>query len=199
MKGEIMVFERQLFSLALIEKELHQLYSILSKKVDDLAVKSLFSYISTDSLKHSKILATIFEEVNNSKIREKHCAQNIIHTKKLIKKLVSDIKKCETISVETLKPLVETLVSFENLLLDEYKKAFHLEYTGFDEQGLTKKQDTNLNVFTLIVCDEEQHQKILLTVITLCGKKLSFTKDSLIAKYQYPDSWYVPPRVRAKL
>lgn len=194
-----MVFERQVFSLALIEKELYQLYSLLSKKVDDLEVKTLFSYISNDGLKHSKILATIFEEVNDSKVRENHCVQNIIHTKKLIKKLLGDVKKCEIISLQTLKPLIETLVSFENLLLEEYKRAFHLEYTGFDEHGLTKKQETDLNIFTLIVCDEEQHQRILLTIFARCGTKLSFTKDVSISKYQYPDSWYVPPRARAKL
>ena len=126
MKGEIMVFERQVFSLALIEKELHRLYSLLFKKVDDLAVKTLFSYISTDSLKHSKILATIFEEVNDSKIREKHCAQNIIHTKKLIKKLVSELNKFETISLEKLKTLIETLVSFENNAKSPEDRAYFL-------------------------------------------------------------------------
>jgi rubrerythrin len=191
-----MVFERQVFSLALIEKELYQMYSLLSQKVEDLEAKVLFSFISIDSLKHSKILVKIFEEVNTSKVREKHCAENIIHTKKLIKKLASDVKRSELVSLEALKPIIKTLVSFENLLLDEYNRAFHLEYTCFAEHELTKNQEKNLNIFTLIACDEERHQRILSEITSLCGTKLSLTEDNPIGKYHYPDSWYIPPRVK---
>jgi rubrerythrin len=87
MNDEIMVFERQTLSLALIEKELYQLYTNLSEKVEDLAAKALFSYIATDSLKHSNILVTIIDEVNGSKAREQHCDENIVYTKQLIKAL----------------------------------------------------------------------------------------------------------------
>ena len=126
MKGEIMIFERQLLSLTLIEKELYRLYTNLSKKIEDVAVKTLFSYIATDSLKHTNILVKIFEEVNGSKVREKHCDANILHTKKLIKKISNTVKKSELINLRDLMPLIDTFVGFENLLLNEYKKAFHL-------------------------------------------------------------------------
>ena len=81
MNIEIMVFERQILSLALIEKELYQLYTNLSEKVEDVAVKTLFSYIATDSLKHSNILVTIIEEVDGSKAQEQDCDADIIYNK----------------------------------------------------------------------------------------------------------------------
>jgi rubrerythrin len=196
MKGEIMVFERRILSLALIEKELYQLYTNLSEKVEDVAAKTLFAYIATDSLKHSNILVTIIEEVNGSKAREQHCDENIIYTKELIKTLSNDVAKSEIISLEELIPLIDMLVGFENLLVNEYKKAFHLEYTGFAEHELDKDQEIDLNIFTLIVGDEERHQRILLAITTLCDRKLSFKRDAPIVKYQNPDSWYVPPRGR---
>jgi len=196
MNGEIMVLERQILSLALIEKELYQLYTNLSEKVEDLAAKTLFSYIATDSLKHSNILVTIIDEVNGSKAREQDCDENIIYTKELIKTLSNDVAKSEIISLEELISLIDTLVGFENLLVNEYKKAFHLEYTGFAEHELDKDQEIDLNIFTLIVGDEERHQRILLAITTLCDRKLSFKRDAPIVKYQNPDSWYVPPRGR---
>ena len=196
MNGEIMVLERQILSLALIEKELYQLYTNLSEKVEDLAAKTLFSYIATDSLKHSNILVTIIDEVNGSKAREQDCDENIIYTKELIKTLSNDVAKSKIISLEELISLIDTLVGFENLLVNEYKKAFHLEYTGFAEHELDKDQEIDLNIFTLIVGDEERHQRILLAITTLCDRKLSFKRDAPIVKYQNPDSWYVPPRGR---
>jgi rubrerythrin len=196
MNGEIMVIERQILSLALIERELYQLYTNLSEKVENVAVKTLFSYIATDSLKHSNILVTIIDEVNGSKAREQHCDENIIYTKELIKTLSKDVAKSEIISPEELFSLIDTLVGFENLLVNEYKKAFHLEYTGFAEHELDKKHEKDLNIFTLIAGDEERHQRILLAIITLCDRKLSFKRDAPIVKYQNPDSWYVPPRGR---
>jgi rubrerythrin len=196
MNGEIMVIERQILSLALIDRELYQLYTNLSEKVENVAVKTLFSYIATDSLKHSNILVTIIDEVNGSKAREQHCDENIIYTKELIKTLSKDVAKSEIISPEELFSLIDTLVGFENLLVNEYKKAFHLEYTGFAEHELDKKHEKDLNIFTLIAGDEERHQRILLAIITLCDRKLSFKRDAPIVKYQNPDSWYVPPRGR---
>jgi rubrerythrin len=196
MNGEIMVFERQILSLALIEKELYQLYTNLSEKVEDLAAKTLFSYIATDSLKHSNILVTIIDEVNGSKAREQDCDENIIYTKELIETLSNDVAKSERINLEELISLIDTLVGFENLLVNEYKKAFHLEYTGFAEHEPDKDQEIDLNIFTLIVGDEERHQRILLAITTLCDRKLSFKHDAPIVKYQNPDSWYVPPRGR---
>jgi len=196
MNDEIMVFERQTLSLALIEKELYQLYTKLSEKVEDLAAKTLFSYIATDSLKHSNILVKIIDEVNGSKAREHHCDENIVYTKQLIQALSKDVAKSETISLDELISLIDMLVGFENLLLSEYKKAFHLEYAGLTEFELDKNQEKDLNIFTLIVGDEEHHQRILLAITLLCDKKLSFKQDAPIVKYQNPDSWYMPPRGR---
>jgi hypothetical protein len=196
MNDGIMIFERQTLSLALIEKELYQLYSNLSEKVEDLAAKALFSYIATDSLKHSNILVTVIEEVNGSQAREQHCDENIIYTKKVIRALSKDVVKSETISLDELVSLIDMFVGFENLLLTEYKKAFHLEYTGFTEFESDKNQEIDLNIFTLIVGDEERHRMILSAITALCDRKLSFKQDAPIVKYQNPDSWYVPPRGR---
>jgi rubrerythrin len=194
MSDYILVFERQVLSLALVEKELYQLYTTLSEKVEDLSAKTLFSYIATDSLKHSTILSAIIDEVDGSKARELDCEMNIIYNKELIKTLSKDIAKKERISREELISLIDTLAGFENLLFNEYKKAFHLEYRGFSKNEPDKNDETDLNILTLIVGDEERHQRILSAIVTLCDKKLSFKQDAPIVKYHNPDSWYVPPR-----
>ena len=194
MSDGILVFERQVLSLALVEKELYQLYTNLSERVEDLSAKTLFSYIATDSLKHSTILAAIIDEVDGTKAQELDCEMNILYTKDLIKTLSKDIAKNERISREELISLIDTLAGFENLLFNEYKKAFRLEYRGFSKHEPDKNDEADLNILTLIVGDEERHQRILSAIITLCDKKLSFKHDAPIVKYHNPDSWYVPPR-----
>ena len=193
MSDEIMFFERQVLSLALLEKELYQLYSNLSEKVEDVSAKTLFSYIATDSLKHSTILVAIIEEVNGSKAREQDCDENIKYNKKVIKAVSDDVAKSERVNREELISLIDTLVGFETLLFTEYKKAFHLEYSGFAGYERDKNHEADLNIFNLIVGDEERHKKILLAITDLCDKKLSFRNDAPIVKYQNPDSWYIPP------
>lgn len=194
MNGNVLIFEREVLSLAIIEKELYQLYTNLSEKVEDLSVKTLFSYIATDSWKHSTILAKIMDEVDGQKVRENDCAANIIYNKNLIKTLSKDIENSERIGQEELISLIDTLTNFENLLFNEYKKAFHLEYSGFIKDKPDKNDETDLNILTLIVGDEKRHKRILSSIITLCDKKLSFKHDAPIVKYQNPDSWYIPPR-----
>lgn len=189
-----MFFERQLLSLALIEKELYQLYVNLSEKVEDLTAKTLFSYIATDSLKHSNILVAIIEGVGGSNAQEHDCDENIFYNKELVTALSKDLAKSERVNHEEVIALIDTLVGFENLMFTEYSKAFNLEYTGFSKHGLDKKSEADLNIFNLIVDDEERHQKILLAITQLCDRNLSFKSNAPIVKYQNPDSWYVPPR-----
>ncbi len=189
-----MVFERQTLSLALIEKELFQLYTELSKKVEDVSAKTLLSYIATDSLKHSTILAAIIDEVDGSKVREKDCDANTLYNKKLIEALSNDISRSKKVSQQELISLIDVLCGFENLLFKEYKRAFHLEYTSFTNGEPQKDDETELTIFKLIVNDEERHQKILLSLAKLCDNNLTFKHDAPIVKYRSPDSWYVPPR-----
>lgn len=193
-----MVFERQVLSLALIEKELFELYTNLLERVEDVTPKTLLSYIATDSLKHSTILAAIIDEVDGSKTKESDCDITILYNKGLIKTLSNDIARRSVISIDELISLIGTLAGFENLLFTEYKKAFHLEFKGVRKYGSDmSKEDEELNIFTLIVGDEERHQRILGEMAVLCDRKLSFKKNSAPAvKYQNPDSWYVPPRGR---
>ena len=189
-----MVFERQVLSLAILEKELYQLYTNIAQKVEDISFRTLFSYIATDSLKHSTILATISDEVNGTSVSEQYCDPNVRHNKAVITTLSKDIAKFSSIDREDLIPLLESLAGFEVMLLSEYKKAFHLEYVKDPEYTSKSDDETELNIFTLIVEDEERHQDILATIVKNCDKKLSFKQDVPIVKYQNPDSWYVPPR-----
>ncbi len=192
-----MVFERQVLSLALIEKELFELYTNLLERVKDVTPKTLLSYIATDSLKHSTILAAIIAEVDGSKTKESDCDITILYNKGLIKTLSKDIARRSVISIDELISLIGTLAGFENLLFTEYKKAFHLEFTGVKKYGSDmSKEDEELNIFTLIVGDEERHQRILGEMAVLCDRKLSFKRSAPVVKYQSPDSWYVPPRGR---
>jgi len=192
--SEIILFERQTLSLALIEKELYQLYTILSEKVEDIAARTMFSYIATDSLKHSTILVQIIEEVNGSKAREQDCGENILHTKELIKALTKNVAKSEKVDQKELVTLIDTLADFENLLFSEYKKAFHIEHAVFTENEQNKTDETDMNIFNLIVGDEERHLRILSSITRLCDRNLSFNKNAPIVKYKNPDSWYSPPR-----
>ena len=192
MTKEISFFERQTLSLVQLEKELYRLYSRLSKKVDDLAAKTLFSYLANDSLKHSKILAIMIDEVNVSKVREQDCDQNLLYTKRLLRSHTDDLKKRGNISLDELEPMMEAFLGIENLLFTEYKKAFGLQYNKFDGQEL--KNDADVNILSLIVEDEDRHQKILSAISALNENKLSYKESSPVVKYQNPDSWYTAPR-----
>jgi len=194
MSNEPLNFEKQILSLALMEKELYELYTNLSLKVEDLSARALFSYIATDSLKHSTILVTIIDEVDGQKTREIDCDVNIIYNKEMIKSLSKDISKIRRINYEELISLIDTLTGFESLLLTEYKKAFHLEFTSFAKFYQEKDEDNDLNIFDLIIGDEEAHQRILAAITRLFDNRMSFKSNAPIVKYQNPDSWYVPPR-----
>ena len=189
-----LVFERQVLSLALMEKELYELYTNVSAKVEDLSAKALFAYIATDSLKHSTILASIIDAVDGSRVKERDCDQNILHHKKLIKSISKDLARAQYVDRDGLLALLESLAGFENLLLSEYKRAFHLDLAVAPKYGLSKDAEPDLNIFTLIVGDEERHQHILAKVTELCDRELSFKSNAPVVKYQSPDSWYVPPR-----
>ena len=192
MTDEISFFERQTLSLVLLEKELYRLYSRLSKKVDDLAAKTLFSYLANDSLKHSRILAIMIGEFNISKVRDQDCDQNILYTKRLLRSHTNDLKKRGNISLGELEPLIDGFLGIENLLFTEYKKAFHMQYTNLD--GREEKDNVEVNIFNLIVNDEGRHQKILSAILALNEQKMSCKGNSPVVKYQNPDSWYTVPR-----
>ena len=189
----IVFVERQILSLGLIEKELYQLYSNLSEKVEDLAAKSLFAYVATDSLKHFTILATIIEEAGGSRLREQDCDENIRYNIELIKTLSKDVSKRKKIDRVELISLINTLADFESLLHKQYSRTFHLETTRFmkDER---KSDESDLNILSLIVDDEDRHKRILLSIVNLCDKKIDFKNTAPIVKYQNPDSWYIPPK-----
>ncbi|MBN1358055.1 hypothetical protein JW988_04720, partial [Candidatus Bathyarchaeota archaeon] len=56
------------------------------------------------------------------------------------------------------------------------------------------KKETDVNIFNLIVGDEERHLRILSSLTRLCDSNLSFNNNAPIVKYKNPDSWYAPPR-----
>ena len=190
----ITFIERKIVSLGLMEKELYQLYSNLTEKVEDLAAKSLFAYIATDSLKHSTVFVTIIEEAGGSNLRQQDCDENIRYNIDLITTLAQNVSKTKTIGRGDLISLIDTLAGFENLLYDEYSKAFHLEVIQFGKETETENCEPDLNIFRLIVNDEDLHKRILLSIVNLCDKTLDFKDNTPFVKYQRPDSWYVPPR-----
>ena len=194
LSDEIVFIERQILSVGLIEQGLYQLYTNLSEKVEDLAAKSLFSYIATDSLKHSTILVKIIEASGGSRLREQDCEENIRYNLDLITTLSRDVSRKSIIDREELISLIDTLAEFEILLYDEYSKAFHVETTRFMENERPKSNESDLDIFSLIVNDEDLHRRILLSIVSICDKKMDFKNNAPIVKYQNPDSWYVPPK-----
>ena len=195
MLGDGIVFiERQILSLGLIERELYQLYANLSEKVDDLAAKCLLTYIATDSLKHSTILIKIIEEAGGSRLNEKDCEENIRYNIELVSTISKDVSMKQIFDLDELISLIDTLVGFESLLYTEYSKAFHLETTRFMKYDRTKTDESDLNISSLIVEDENLHKRILLSIVNLVDKKLDFKNNAPVVKYQNPDSWYMPPK-----
>ena len=169
--------ERQMVSLGLMERELYQLYTNLSSKVEELPAKTLFAYIASDSLKHSSVLV-----------------KTIRYNIDLIKTLSTDISRTKNIGRKELLSIIDTLAGFETLLFDEYAKAFRVDTTQLIEDEDPDKNENELSVFSLIVKDEDLHKQILLSLVNVCDKKLDFKDNTPIVKYQRPDSWYVPPR-----
>jgi len=187
--------ERQMVSIGLMEKELYQLYTNLSSKVEELPAKTLFVYIASDSLKHSTVLVKILEEAGGSKLKEQDCDENLRYHIDLVKSLSSDISRTKTVGREELLSIIDTLANFETLLFDEYAKAFRVDTTELTEENEDPdKNEQELSVFSLIVKDEDLHKKILLSLVNMCDKKLDFKNNTPIVKYQRPDSWYMPPR-----
>ena len=185
--------ERQMVSLGLMERELYQLYTNLSSKVEDLAAKTLFAYIASDSLKHSTVLVKIIDEAGGSKLKESDCDETIRYNIDLINSLSTDISRTRKVGREELLSIIDTLAGFETLLFDEYAKAFRVDTNQLMEED-TDKNEVDLSVFSLIVKDEDLHKQILLSLVNMCDKKLDFKDNTPIVKYQRPDSWYVPPR-----
>ena len=124
LSDEIVFIERQILSLGLIERELYQLYTNLSEKVEDLAAKSLFAYIATDSLKHSTILVKIIEEAGGSSIREQDCEENIRYNIELITTLSTDVSKRQIIEHDKLKSLIDTLLVSKVCYIMNTQKLF---------------------------------------------------------------------------
>ena len=187
--------ERQMVSLGLMERELFELYNKLSERVEDLSAKTLFTYIASDSLKHSTVLVKIIEEAGGSKLKEQDCDENIRYHIDLIKALSTDILRTKKVGREELLSIIDTLAGFETLLFDEYAKAFHVDTTKLTEEDEDPdKNESDLSIFSLIVKDEDLHKQILLSLVNICDKKLDFKDNTPVVKYQRPDSWYVPPR-----
>jgi rubrerythrin len=187
--------ERQMVSLGLMERELFELYTKLSERVEDLPAKTLFTYIASDSLKHSTVLVKIIEEAGGSKLKEQDCDENIRYHIDLIKALLTDISRTKKVDREELLSIIDTLAGFESLLFDEYAKAFHVDTTKLTEEDEDPdKNETDFSIFSLIVKDEDLHKQILLSLVNICDKKLDFKDNTPVVKYQSPDSWYVPPR-----
>ena len=187
--------ERQMVSLGLMERELFELYTKLSERVEDLSAKTLFAYIASDGLKHSTVLVKIIEEAGGSKLKEQDCDENIRYNIDLIKALSADISRTKNVGREELLSIIDTLADFETLLFDEYAKAFHVDTKILTEEDEDPdKNETDLSIFSLIVKDEHLHKQILLSLVNVCDKKLDFKDNTPVVKYQRPDSWYVPPR-----
>ena len=187
--------ERQMVSLGLMERELYELYTNLSDKVEDLAARTLFTYVASDSLKHSTVLVKVLEEAGGSKLKEHDCNETIRYNIDLIEALSSDISRRKKVGREELLSIIDTLAGFETLLYEEYAKAFHVDTVRLIEENADpNKNEPDLSIFGFIVKDEDLHKQILLSLVNICDKKLDFKDNAPIVKYQSPDSWYVPPR-----
>lgn len=189
MVSETEVIERKIPGFILLEQELHKLYSNLSEKVEDVAIKTLFTYIAADSLKHSTILTRIVKEFGGSKTKEKDFEINIKYSKNLIATLSKDVSKSRKIDGEELTSLSDTLIGFESLLLEEYSNAFRVRESRFSTYRRNVNNHREMDILSLIVGDEERHQEILFWIVNSDDKKLNFKNDAPIPLYQNPDAW----------
>ena len=189
MVSETEVIERKIPGFILLEQELHRLYSNLSEKVEDVAIKTLFTYIAADSLKHSIILARIVKEFGGSKAKDKDLDINIKYSKNLISALSKNLSKSRKIVFEELTSLSDTLIGFESLLLAEYSKVFQVREPRSPTYWRNANSQQEMDILSLIVGDEERHQEILRWIVNSGDKKLYFKNDAPIPLYQNPDAW----------
>lgn len=189
MVNETEVIERKIPGFILLEHELHKLYNNLSEKIEDVAIKTLFTYIAADSLKHSAILTRIVKEFGGSKAKEKDFDMNIKYSKHLIVALSKEVSKSRKIDDGELTSLCDTLIGFESFLLDEYSKAFRVRESRFPMHWRNSNNQQEMDILSLIVGDEERHQEILLWIVNSEDKKLNFKNDAPIPLYQNPDAW----------
>lgn len=189
MVSETEVIKRKIPGFIILEQELHELYKNLSEKVEDVAIKALFTYIATDSLKHSTILTRIEEEFGGSKVKGKDLDINIQYNKNLVATLSKDVSKNRKIDDEELIALSDTLIGFEGLLQDEYSKAFRVGESRFPTHWRDSENQQEMDILSLIVADEERHQEILLWIVSSSDKKLYFKSDKPVPLYQNPDAW----------
>lgn len=189
MVSETEVIEKKIPGFINLEQELHKLYSNLSEKVEDVAIKTLFTYISADSLKHSIILTRIVKEFGGSKAKEKDFDINIKYSKNLVANLSQDISKSKKINNEEITALSDTLIGFESLLLDEYSKVFRVRESGSPTYLRNSKSQREMDILSLIVSDEERHKEILLYIVSSGDKKVNFKNEAPTPLYQNPDAW----------
>lgn len=189
MINETEVIEKKIPEFILLEQELHKLYNTLSEKVEDVAIKTLFTYIAADSLKHSTILTRIFKEFGGSKAKEKDLDINVNYRRNRIITLSKEVSKSRKIDYEELSFLTDMLIGFENFLLSEYSKAFQVRESRFQAYTRNAKNQQEMDILSLIVGDEERHHEILIWIVSSGDKKLNFKNDAPIPLYQNPDAW----------
>ena len=186
-----------LYCLYLLESEVFGLYKSLSQKVDDPLVKSLFTYIAYDSLKHSIILKGISGNIGESEPKFVECKKKLATIWEDITSLSKQIANRERLDDQIISLTINNLVNFESSFSEEYLIIVQLKTYQFMAEEIYKLYDVNLenmkDVFELIIKDEENHKEILFTIKDLLSPKEEIVETHTPkVKYQRPDAWYTP-------
>ncbi len=158
--------------LAEIEKVTANLYSRISKKVNDEYISNIFDFISFDSTKHYMIFKNYARSFGYKKGDiEKNCSYLLGEFYRmsisLVDEIYESIKNKRRIPLEMLIGIVNELVSYEGKIGEEYVTEIVTKLMidiGNLDKGVKR-------VLELINEDENRHVSLLKEVLGYLGKK----------------------------
>jgi hypothetical protein len=171
-------FLSYLSSLGMLEINVSLLYRAIAEKTVDSNAKRHLLKISKDSAEHSKLLKGVanFVKIPDqiSKPNQGKKAEAMERTDKLRTK----VQALSRISGIEFSELFEELVSLQNSLSEEYMNLTEVSLP-LALEGMISGMSS----------DEEQHQKILVTVKFIVSPDKAERENTPVVKYTNPDNW----------
>lgn len=187
-----------LYCSCILEERTFQLYRSLSEKIEYPPVKSLLISIAYDSLKHSRILRETSRNIPNLEMVVNDCKKNLGELWKKVDNLSEEIFGRNRITDDEFSEIINSLVSLEDLLKEEYFLLVQLKTLQFMAEEISRLYQVDIelmkNVFESIIIDKEYHREILLKIIYFLAKRKT-EKVKINApevRYQNPDAWNRP-------
>lgn len=182
--------------LSLLESKTSLLYSAIADKIDLPLVKSLFSAIAQDSMKHSTVLSGVGNSLTKKGVQLKDCEKNTGVSWRTMTSLQTEIHKKKNLSDLDLLDLAEKLVVFESALGEEYYVFIQMKTLELLAKEINRNYDVDLGslkfVFTGIINDEERHREVIERIRGILERRRPKPATSPFVQYKNPDAWIHP-------